>query len=463
MSLHATLVRRALTPLIAWRRGELAQLRFEREFERTQWLSRDELAALQRSRLRALLEHARARCPFYRGRIGSLDDLRQTPILEKHEIQAHGPRMVAEGATGLIDNQTGGSTGQPLHFKMDRARKCSRAAATWRHNAWAGYRPGDAAAVLWGASRDRPRPTWASRWRDWLMREPVWLDTSCITDESLREFHARLVHHRPRILLAYARSAVLFAQWLEQRGLRIPTPHAVITTAEVLEDEGRARIERVFGCRVFNRYGCREVSVIASECEAHQGMHVMAEGLLVEIEGPNGPAAPGEVGSVLITDLLNYGMPLIRYRVGDLACWAAGDCPCGRHLPRIEQLAGRVTDFLVGADGQVVSGAALTIHLVAKRPSLGKVQIRQERAGEVVFRVVPGPGFHPKADSAFLRSAIRGYLGPEAKAEVEVVAEIPVGPSGKHLFSVSSVPALGVLTSTARRKVGGPNETEGRT
>ncbi len=441
MSLHATLVRRVLHPLVAWRRGEEAQLRYERELDRTQWLSEDELAALQRRRLAALLKHARERCPFYRDRIGSLDDIRQTPILEKSDIQARGPEMVAEGWAGLIDNQTGGSTGRPLQLKMDRERKCSRSAATWRHNGWAGYRPGDRAAVLWGAPQDRPPPTLKSRMRDWLMREPLWLDTGRITERSLSEFHAALVKQRPRIVLAYARSAVLFARWLERHGLRPPTPEAVITTAEVLEDEGRALIERVFGCRVFNRYGCREVSVIASECPAHAGMHVMAEGLLVEIETPTGPARPGEVGSVLITDLLNYAMPLIRYRVGDMAAWADGDCPCGRRLPRIERLAGRVTDFLVGAEGQMVSGAALTINLVAKRPSLGQVQIRQSRAGEVVFRVVPGRGFDAEADAAFLREAIRVYLGPSATAALEVVAEIPAAPSGKYLFSVSTVAA----------------------
>src|SRR5262249_36293897 len=157
----------------------------------------------------------------------------------------------------------------------------------------------------------------------------------------------------------YARSAVLFARYLEERGRTAYRPHSLITSAEVLEEEDRAVLERVFGCEVFNRYGCREVSVVASECEAHSGLHTMAEGLYIEIDIGGRPAAPGQTGGILVTDLLNGAMPLIRYRIGDLGAWADGPCPCGRGLPRLRNVAGRVTDFLVGCDGRLVSGVYL--------------------------------------------------------------------------------------------------------
>src|SRR5262249_29218268 len=137
----------------------------------------------------------------------------------------------------------------------------------------------------------------------------------------------------------------------------------------------------VFGCRVFNRYGCREVSVIASECPEHDGLHTMAEGLFIEVVKGARPAQAGEIGSILVTDLFNRAMPLIRYRIGDLGAWEEGTCACGRGLPRLRSVAGRVTDFLVGADGRLVSGVFLATYLVAQRPSLGQVQIHQEKAG----------------------------------------------------------------------------------
>jgi phenylacetate-CoA ligase len=451
MSLPAWTVRNMLFPLALWRRGETAQMRYQREFERTQFLSAGELRRLQESRLAALLAHAYERCPFYRRRfdcagvkpadLRTLEDLRALPVLEKRDIQEQGEAMVALDwpADDLIRNQTGGSTGTPITFFLGHDRKQSRAAATLRHNRWAGWQVGDRAAVIWGAPRDRPAPGLRSWLRGALLREPLWLDTAALSEETLASFHQALFRFRPRVILAYARSAVLFARYQLQRRLRPYRPLSLLTSAEVLDPADRELLEAVFGCPVFNRYGCREVSVIASECTAHRGMHVMAEGLYVEIETPAGPAAPGQLGSILVTDLLNAAMPLIRYRIGDMGSWASGACLCGRHLPRLEKVAGRVTDFLVGCAGQLISGVFLATYVVAQRPSLGQVQIHQRRQGHLAYKLRPGPGFDLAADSDYLRRATREHLGAQATAEIELVQEFPVSPSGKFLFSCSSV------------------------
>ena len=451
MSFYPKLVRSLFYPLSLWRNGESAQLCYLREFERSQFLSAEEIRELQWVRLRQLLNHAYVKCPYYReqfqrldmkpGDLRGLEDLRALPVLEKQAIQQHGEAMVARNWPhgDLIGNQTGGSTGAPISFYLSKDRKCSRAAATLRHNRWSGWQIGDRAAVLWGAPRDKPADTWRNRLRGVLLREPLWLDTGNITEKSLADFHATLLQWKPRIIQAYARAAVLFARYLQARGLTPHRPHALVTSAEVLEDDERRLLEDVFGCPVFNRYGCREVSVIASECPAHRGLHIMAEGLYVEVETPNGPAAPGETGSILVTDLLNYAMPLIRYRIGDLGSFAAGDCSCGRGLPRLDRLAGRVTDFLVGTEGQLVSGVFLATYVVAHRPSLGQVQIVQQRKGAVTYRIRPGSDFQGERDVDYLRSTTRKYLGAQAEIESEVVEELPGESSGKFLFSRSTV------------------------
>ncbi|HEY7155077.1 MAG TPA: hypothetical protein VH575_14030 [Gemmataceae bacterium] len=459
MTFYPKLVRNIFVPLSLWRAGELAQLRYLREFERTQFLTAEEVRQLQWQRLRTLLEHAYDQCPFYRqrfdragltpGDLRGLEDLRPLPVLEKRDIQEQGEEMVARNwpRNDLIPNQTGGSTGAPVSFYLSKARKCSRAAATLRHNRWAGWRVGDRAAIIWGAPRDRPDNSWRVRLRGTLLREPLWLDTANITEANMVAFHAALSRWRPRIVQAYARSAVLFAQYLQARGLTPHRPHAIVTSAEVLEADERRLLEDVFGCSVFNRYGCREVSVVASECPAHRGLHIMAEGLHVEIETPHGPAVPGEMGSILVTDLLNHAMPLIRYRIGDLGAWAAGTCPCGRGLPRLERVAGRVTDFLVGCDGRLVSGVYLATYVVAQRPSLGQVQILQHKAGAVTYRIRPGRDFHPERDLDYLRTTTRQHLGEEAAIDSEVVQELPAEPSGKFLFSRSTVAPGFLVTS----------------
>ena len=149
--------------------------------------------------------------------------------------------------------------------------------------------------------------------------------------------------------------------------------------------------------------------------------------------------AAAEVGSILVTDLLNLAMPLIRYRIGDLATWADGKCACGRSLPRLEKVMGRVTDFLVGDDGRLVSGIAISVNLVAFRPSLGQVQVRQVRQGAVQYRIKPGPHFDPDADLQFLRQETQGYLGTGTEVETCLVDDLPCEPSGKFLFSCSTV------------------------
>jgi phenylacetate-CoA ligase len=451
MSLYQRLVRNILYPLDRWRTGDYAEMRYLREFERTQFLSGGEIAAMQLGRLRGMLDHAYRQCPFYRERfddvgllpsdVQSVDDLAVLPPLEKHEIQDNRDQMVAchWPRPELVPNQTGGSTGSPLSFFLSRDRLHSRAAATIRHNRWAGWDLGAKVALLWGAPRDRPANCWRSRLRNLLIDRRLFLDTGHLTERRLSDFHDALKRFRPRVILAYAGAIVLFARYLRARKVIPYQPHAIITSAEVLEPADRILVEEVFGCRVFNRYGCREVSVIASECPEHAGLHTMAEGLLVEIVKSKKSALPGEVGSILVTDLLNRAMPLIRYRIGDLGAWEEGACRCGRGLPRLRSVAGRVTDFLVGGDGRLVSGVFLATYLVAQRPSLGQVQIHQEKAGQVLYRIRPGRAFRQGDDLDYLHEATRRHLGDATVVDWDLVDELRSEPSGKFLFSRSTV------------------------
>jgi len=155
-------------PLILWRGGESARLRYLREFERTQFLSVEEIRELQYQRLKNMLRHAYEQCPFYRQRldqvglhptdISKLEDLSNLPTLEKCDIQKRHAEMVAMNwpKNDLVRDQTGGSTGQPVSFFMNKDRYESRVAAIWRHDAWAGLEVGHRTAYVWGAPQDIP-------------------------------------------------------------------------------------------------------------------------------------------------------------------------------------------------------------------------------------------------------------------------------------------------------------------
>ena len=165
---YQVFAKRFLLPLILWRGGESARLRYLREFERTQFLPAEAIRELQYQRLKDVIHHAYQQCPFYRARfdklglhptdISKLEDLSDLPILEKSDIQKQHGKMIAENwpKHDLVRDQTGGSTGQPISFVMNKERYESRVAAMWRHDAWAGLEVGHRTAYVWGAPRDVP-------------------------------------------------------------------------------------------------------------------------------------------------------------------------------------------------------------------------------------------------------------------------------------------------------------------
>jgi phenylacetate-CoA ligase len=451
MSMMDTLVSRVLLPLDFWRTGDQQKMSYLREFERSQYWPDETLKSVQLGRLQLLIDHAWRNCPAYRARfeaagfnpadLKSLDDLKSLPFLEKEDIQRNRDGLLASNwpKGDLLTNWTGGSTGVPVPLFVSKSRHRSRWAATMRHNRWAGWDIGDKFGAIWGARQDIARVGLASRLRAGLLERVVALDTGCVTEEQMRAFNERLKHTRPRVILAYAQGASLFARYLRANGQTAYQPQAMVTSAEVLDGPSRRLIEEVFGCPVFNRYGCREVSVIASECEAHSGMHVMAEGLLIEIVRGGNQAQPGELGEVVVTDLLNLAMPLIRYRIKDTAAWDEGSCACGRTLPRLRNVAGRTADFVVGSDGRLVSGTFLATYVVGVRPSLGQVQIVQEKQGAVHYKIKRGASFDESRDVEYLRSASTRYLGPDIRVTIELVDDIPHLSSGKFAFCRSTV------------------------
>lgn len=450
VDVYGLLARRVFYPTFVALKRE-SHLRHLSDLERTQFLAPEKLKLLQFERLKTVVEHAYNHCPFYAKRFSEWNvkpqdlreplDIQKLPILTKKDIQANWREMIATNVerSELIENRTGGSTGKPLLFYVDRERMETRKAATIRHNRWAGYDIAEKAGVIWGATRDI-----ASIFegkiplRNLIFERSLVLDASSLTDTGMEEFAKRLRRYRPKVLLGYANSLYLFAAFTEERNLGGITACSVITTAELLYPHQRQKIEKVFGCPVFDRYGSRETSVIASECERHTGLHLNAECLLVEILDDRKPAAQGQSGEVVITDLLNWGMPLIRYEIEDRAAFSREACPCGRGLPLLSKLEGRVTDFIRTPSGKYVSGAALTIKLIAEVPGIAQAQLVQEDIGSVKFRLVRGAAYSPSTEEILRKKALE-FLGKDVQILIEHVDEIPRESSGKYRFSISLV------------------------
>ncbi len=443
----AEFVRKVTFPLWA-KRDHPFYADYREKFERTQFLGLEAIREHQLAELKSLLQHAWDTVPFYRERmkeagletgITSLEDLKRLPVTTKRDIQQAGSALWSAGfpEEKKVRNQTGGSTGSPLQFYVDTERVDSRMASTWRHNRWAGFEPGDWCAALWGARLDQVanEGLW-DFFRNQLVYRTLQLNTSSVSEEDFAIFVRKLRRRAPKAMVAYAQATVAFCRYLKANNISDIQLDSIITTAEVLLPEHRQIIEEVTGGTVFNRYGCREVSVIASECEFHTGMHVNAEALYVEIvpqgDDPNGP------GRILITDLLNRSMPLIRYEIGDVGRWSENQsCPCGRGLPLLAEVNGRTTDFLVLKDGRRVSGPALTL-VVADMSDVAQVQFRQEELEKIYLKVVPGKNFGSNTVTE-LKRRLELYLRGTAALEIEPVENIPSESSGKYRFVISSL------------------------
>jgi phenylacetate-CoA ligase len=194
----------------------------------------------------------------------------------------------------------------------------------------------------------------------------------------------------------------------------------------------------VFVCKVTNRYGCEEVSLIACECERHEGLHVNCDGVYVELVRDGRPVGPGESGLVVVTDLTNRAMPIIRYQVGDVATWSEKTCSCGRGMPLLKRIEGRDADYVTTARGELVSGISLTENFAMLVPGIAQLQIIQEELDRFTFRIVKGDDFGPESLSR-IAELVAERFGSEARYECEYVDSIPQERSGKYRFCISRV------------------------
>lgn len=442
-----TAIRRVIYPLWAMRDHPSLNSDFK-EFERTQFMSADRIRELQFQRLRNIVRLAFDRCPYYADRfrevgfhpedLRDLSDFRRLPVLTKGDIRSNQSGLLARGvpSDSYVDNYTGGSTGSPISFKVSKRRWDARKAMTQRHDYWSGWRVGRWIGLLWGHPEAQP---YASAWghvRNALLYREVVLNTFDVKEVNFTRFLADLRARKVRYLQAYSRSLLLFANYLSSQGIEPPLLESAITTAECLTSAERAFIEQTLHCRTFDRYGCREFSVIASECEAHDGMHLAAETLLVEFVVGDRPAGPGEVGEILVTDLIEEAMPFIRYKIGDMGAPTEGSCACGRGLPRMQMVAGRVTDFIHTPDGRWLSGVAINTYLISQIPEISQAQILQERCDHLRFRLVAS-GPRKEGAESYLREQVPKMFGARMNYSIDWVETIPPEASGKMRVTIS--------------------------
>jgi len=415
---------------------------------RTESMPVDQLAAWQDERVRQLVGWAHARVPYWRrvmkerglepADIRGASDLRLLPFLTKETLREHAAELLAEGVPDAKKEQvsTGGTSGEPLRFMIDR----DRSAKEWAYMTWqwgrVGYRPGMRRAVLRGMLVQEDR---LHEWHP-LLDELV-LSTFRLSAATLPEYLRQIERYRPDFLHAYPSSAEHLARLLRDvpRAKR-PKFRALLLGSENVYPAQRELLEEAFGCRAYAWYGHSEKCLLGGGCEESDDYHIYPEyGVLEVIDDAGERVAPGGTGTLVGTGFMNRAMPFLRYMTDDRATLVAEPCACGRAYPRLRGIEGRWHgERLFGDGGRVFSMTALNTHS-AVFDRVARFRIRQERAGEATVFVVPGAGYG-EADRRAVKNEYDMRAGGTVRFTVVEVDELPLTGRGKFKFIEQLIP-----------------------
>ena len=446
--MHPTISRTLCRSFHALRRYPL--FRHLAELEETQWWPEERLRELQLTRLRAILQHAGQHVPYYRDLfrqvrfdprdVQHLEDVSLLPILTKAIIREHETQLMDERLNGRANafRQTSGSTGRPLRVLAEPATRAAWWAAKYRGHGWHGLGIGTRTASIW--RRYKPgKDAVAERIRDWLHNDRVLACNGDVDARSAREFYQYCLRYRPKLLCGYPSAVNLFAQRLEGE-LKLPGEalglERVLTAGESLLDDQAERLRRVFGCPVIQEYGCMELGVLAFMCE--QGTyHLTAEHDYVEAI----PLDQGQGDQIIVTGLLVHEMPLIRYQLGDEIILGRRRCGCGRELPVLERVVGRITAYLHLPDGRKVSSYDFVQLLKKVIPLRGIQQVRfiQEELTRVIVEIAADGGRPVAGAEQVIRTGFEEFAGTAVGLDFKWVNEIPPEATGKRSCFVSKL------------------------
>lgn len=400
--------------------------------------------------LKELLMHARINCDYYREILEELNipdsnftisDFHKIPFLTKDIINENKHKLIANNYAGkLWDKSTGGSTGIPLHFHYTKESNDWRVACSMRGYGWAGCFPGVKQAYIWGSNLGQM--SWLRHMKERLHHKvlrQLYFNCFKFTENEKYNVYKRLNLFRPEIIVGYTNPLYDFAVFLKTNNYELQfKPRSIISAAEALHPFQRQTIEEVFGCNVFNTYGSREFMLIASECEHHKGLHVNIENLYVEIIRDDGTiAGDGEKGHIVITDLHNYGMPFIRYKIGDLGIMSGRQCECGRGLPILEKVEGRSLDIIKTPDDRSVPGEFFP-HLMKDVNCVKQFQVVQKKIDVLnIYMVLHGE--MPVSDREFISNEIEKVMGRKIKIIYNFVSEIALTQTGKFRVTISEI------------------------
>lgn len=416
-----------------------------RTFEQREFFSDLQWKNWQQEQLRKLLISCLS-TPYYSqnwtleqkkaAREGRLSDL---PFLEKKQLRANSKSFLRSDIhpKRILTFFTSGSTGTPIasYWTISELR-ASIALREKRSAKWAGVSFSEPRATFSGRMIEPNPDSTGPFYRFNFAENQVYFSPFHLRPDTAKEYIDALSKHNVRWLTGYAVSYYLLSKFILDQDIKVPaTIKAVITTSEKLTEEMRDVIKKAFHCQVFEEYSTVENVIFASECEKGN-LHISPDAGIVEIIRPDGSqCAPGEIGEVVATCLLKTFQPLVRYRLGDMAAISDEICSCGRSMPIIKEVVGRIEDVVTGPDGRQM----VRFHgIFTGQPHILEGQIIQESVELIIVRIVASDGFSIQ-DESDLISRVTQRLGKQIKVNIEKVDFIPRTKAGKFQAVISKI------------------------
>jgi phenylacetate-CoA ligase len=416
----------------------------------SQWWDEERFREFQNAALRAHLRLAADQVPYYRNLfrsegidpadIRTTEDLTRLPLLEKDVVRKQPAAFLRGGRPLPSWNRlfTSGTTGSPLALYSSRESFTRVWSFVFRLRTWAGLSDPVFPRRAQFTGRDIIPPGCTVPdgvyWRRNVPANTLLFSSTHISGATVPHYAWALRTFRPEVVEGYPSAIVAVARLARRLTLELPRPRAIIVSAESLFDEDRREIEAAFGCPVFNQYASSDTAAFISQCEAGS-MHINPEFGICEVLNDQGkPANPGEPGEVVATSFCNQEQVFIRYRIKDeVIAGPAEPCRCGRRMPRVTAVTGRIDDTLFVSERGFVGRLDPCFKGVE---GIVEAQIVQETLDHITVSLVPNAGYDNRVQ-AVLVANLRKKLGDAVTISVQRVSHIPRGPNGKFRSVVS--------------------------
>jgi phenylacetate-coenzyme A ligase PaaK-like adenylate-forming protein len=361
----------------------------------SQYYSYEKLCHIQNTKLKQLINHAYSTVSYYQTLmdrfkiwpedIKNQEDLHKLPVLTKNTIRENLSLFISSKASSLrpVVARTGGSTGTPFEYRISRSFESYMWGSIWRAWTAGGYRPGDKVAVLGG---DRIAKNSLKHKFYHFLNNWKYISITDLDDNNLLNIFQSIQRTACKMIYAYPTPLYLLSCYMLENGLNVRINH-IVTTSEMLFPEHRLVIEKAFQCKVFDSYGANDGGALAFECDYFDGHHLSMERSITEVVNDKGGKVPnGTTGNLILTDLENYAMPLIRYKVGDRGSIINEPCECGRGLNRLQKISGRIKDFVELNNGRRIDGSYFTKRF-RKISGIVLFQIIQKQSKDIYAKV----------------------------------------------------------------------------